>query len=124
QGVVIDHVVAVGRARHRRERRREVQIGHAQIVQIGHDRGGLAEAELGSELESVGGDRSAHTGALSTRDGPANGGRPSSWPLSSSAWPWLWLSVWPWPSLWLSVWPWPSPRPSSSAWLWPSPRPS
>jgi hypothetical protein len=60
QRVVVDHVIAVRRAGGRAEGRRNVDVGNAELVQVGHDRGSLSKTERRSELESIGRDGAAH----------------------------------------------------------------
>ena len=65
--VVVDHVVAVRRAGRGGERRRDVDVGDAELGEIGHERGGVGEAEVGCELQAIGGERAAwHVHVLST----------------------------------------------------------
>jgi len=51
--VGFDHVVSVRRPPARLERRRQVQVRHAEIAQIGHQLARLAEAEARSEHQPV-----------------------------------------------------------------------
>ena len=52
----IDNVVTVRAALRRFEARREVQVAHAKVAQVGHDRRGVAEAEVRPQLQPVGTD--------------------------------------------------------------------
>jgi len=56
----VDHVVAVGGPGPRLKRRRQVEVGDAEISQIGHELTRLAEAEIRRQLEPVG---RAHLGS-------------------------------------------------------------
>ncbi len=58
--VVIDDVVAVRRARPRLQERRGVEVADAEFFEIGHERGGVVEAEILGELQPVG--RARHGG--------------------------------------------------------------
>ena len=51
----VDDVVAAHRARTRLEHGREVEVTHAQLAQVGHERARLCEAQPAPELETVGG---------------------------------------------------------------------
>jgi hypothetical protein len=51
----IDHVIAVGTAFSGLEKRGCVEMADAQIAEIVHDSGNLIEAEIGPQLDAVGG---------------------------------------------------------------------
>jgi len=53
----IDHVVAVRTAVHRLRHRREVEVADSEVRQRAHGTLGGGEAEVGSQLDAVGGDR-------------------------------------------------------------------
>ena len=55
--VVIDDVVAVRAAGARLQKRRRVEMADAERLEIGHERGGLVEAEVRRELQAIGRDR-------------------------------------------------------------------
>ena len=59
---VVDHVVAVGAARHRLEHRRGVEVAHPQARQVRHHRRGGGEAEAGVQLHPVGRQRAGCSG--------------------------------------------------------------
>src|SRR5207237_1034219 len=61
---VVDHVVAVGAPLARPEEGRGVDVGDAQRVEVGDDRGRVTEAEPGMELEPVGRRRTRGPGAV------------------------------------------------------------
>lgn len=63
---VVDDVVAVARTGDGLEDRGEVDIGDAQGHEVGEDRPGVVEGEVGCQLESVGGhgDAPAHVGQV------------------------------------------------------------
>ena len=50
QSVRVDDVITVGAARHRLEAGRQVEMAHAEIAQIGHERGRVPKTELGPQL--------------------------------------------------------------------------
>ena len=52
--VVIDDVVAMRAAGARLQERRGIEMADAERAQIGHECGGLVEAEIRGELEAVG----------------------------------------------------------------------
>ena len=54
--VVVDHVVAVRRAGDGIEHRRGVDVRHAELVEVVDEECDVGEAEVGGQLESVGGD--------------------------------------------------------------------
>ena len=49
----VDHVVSVGRARARLQRRRQVQVRDAEVPQVGDQRARVGEAEVGSQLKAI-----------------------------------------------------------------------
>ena len=56
---VIDDVIAVGGSRRGGEDRGEVEVGDSQIGQVGDQGLGVGEGEVLTQLETVGGHRSA-----------------------------------------------------------------
>ncbi len=60
----IDDVVAVRRARPRRQRRRQVQVADAEIGQVGNERADIVEAQVRPELEAIGRAEVTHAAGL------------------------------------------------------------
>ena len=61
---VVDHIVAVRAARPRFQEGRGINVAHAELGEVRHERGRVGEAELLVKLQPVGGNRNA----LGTKD--------------------------------------------------------
>ena len=63
----VDDVVAVGRATLRLHDRRQVQVRHAEVGQVRHERGRTGEVEVRAELQPIGGPERRHAKRYPTR---------------------------------------------------------
>ena len=84
---MVDDVVAVQAARHGGEVRRAVDVGDAEVGQVGHDRGGVVEPEGRLELEPSRSATMGRTRSLAVRPGRCRPHPSPSWrrrrPVSS-----------------------------------------
>ena len=86
--VVIDDVVAMGRALARLHERRSIEMRNAEGFQIGHHGGGGIEIEIRRQLQTVGRDRDRRRhGPIRGARPPTTGGRPRSTRCPRSGFP-------------------------------------